>query len=124
MEKELKELETELYSEDEVETLQKTINELTNQNTELRRKRLPSNVDQYAMDFIGTMDEHDLNYLSTQETFEKYLDYRRKYTTNGEDFLSMRMLNAVIKNYFPNAAIKHSNRHKKNVYFWVFEENK
>lgn len=118
----LKELENELYSDDEYETLQKTINELTNQNMELRRKKLPANVDQYAMDFVGTVDEHDLSYLSTQETFDKYLEYRRKYTTNGEEFLSVRMLNAVIKNYFPNAVIKHSNRHNKNVYFWVFGE--
>lgn len=110
------------FTEEEIAELQKTIANLEVQNTELKKQRMPSTADKFAIDFVATLDEHDISYLSTHEVFDKYITYRRKYTENGESFLSIRMLNSVIKNYFPNASIKHSNRNNKNVYFWVFED--
>lgn len=111
----------ELYTEEEMEDLQKTIDVLKDQQNIIIQAKLPANVDRYAIDFVRTLDEHDINYLTTKEVFDKYIDYRRKYTKNGEDLLSVRMLNAVIRNYFPKAKINHSNKLKRNTYFWVFE---
>lgn len=111
----------ELYTEEEMEDLQKTIDVLKDQQNIIIQSKLPANVDRYAIDFVRTLDEHDINYLTTKEVFDKYIDYRRKYTKNGEELLSVRMLNAVIRNYFPKAKINHSNKLKRNTYFWVFE---
>lgn len=111
----------EIYTDEEILALQKTINELEAQNEDLKKQKISSTADKYAIDYVSSLDEHDINYLSTHEVFDNYLEYRRKFTTNGEAFLSVRMLNNVIKSYFPNAKINHSNRNKKNVYFWVFE---
>lgn len=111
----------ELYSDDEIMTLQKTISELEIQNEELKKQKLSPTADRFAIDYVSSLDEHDINYLSTHEVFDNYLNYRRKFTINGEEFLSVRMLNTVIKSYFPKARINHSNRNKRNVYFWVFE---
>lgn len=109
------------YTDDEIAELQKAISELEVQNEELKRQKISATADKFAIDFAATLDEHDISYLSTHEVFDKYIKYRRNYTENGEAFLSVRMLNNVIKTYFPKAKIKHSNRNKKNVYFWVFE---
>ncbi len=110
------------FTDEEIAELQKTISQLEVQNDELKKQKMSPTADKYAIDFVATLDEHDISYLTTHEVFDKFLNYRRKYTENGESFLSIRMLNGVIKNYFPNARIKHSNRMNKNVYFWVFEE--
>lgn len=110
------------FDEDEVEELKKTIGLLKNQNDDLLKSKLPSNTDKYAIDFVKMLDEHDISYLTTKEVFNNYLEYRRRYTVNGEDLLSLRMLNAVVRLYFPKAKINHSNRHNKNTYFWVFED--
>lgn len=109
------------FNEDEVEELKKTIAVLTEQQNEMIKSNLPANVDKFAVDFVKTLDERDISYLSTKEVFDKYLDYRRKYTTNGENLLSVRMLNSVIRKYFPKAKINHTNKLSKNTYFWVFD---
>lgn len=111
------------YTEEEIAELQKTINVLEAQNEELKKQKLSSTADKFAIDYISSLDEHDLSYLGTHEVFDNYLKYRRKFTENGEAFLSVRMLNNVIKSFFPNARINHSNKNRKNVYFWVFENN-
>lgn len=110
------------FDDKEVEELKKTIEVLKTQNDELIKVKLSANTDRYAIDFVKTLDEHDFSYLTTKEVFDKFLEYRRRYTTNGEDLLSLRMLNAVIRKYFPRAKINHSNRHNKNTYFWVIED--
>lgn len=111
-----------LYEENEMEELKKTISMLQNEKDELIQNKLPANVDKYAIDYVKMLDEHDISYLTTKEVFDNYLNYRRKYTTNGEDLLSLRMLNAVIRKYFPKAKINHSNKQNKNRYFWVFAD--
>lgn len=108
--------------ENEMEDLRKTIKELESQRDELIEAKLPANVDKYAVDYIKSLNEHDLSYLTTKEVFDNYLEYRRQFTINGEDLLSLRMLNSVVRKYFPKARINHSNRNKKNTYFWVFED--
>ena len=113
--------EEKLYTEEEYENLKNTIKILEEQQSELIQSKLPANVDRYAIDFVKTLDEHDISYLTTKEVFEKYLNYRRRYTENGEDLLSVRMLNSVIRKYFPTARVNHSNKLKKNTYFWVFD---
>lgn len=111
-----------LYNEEEIEELKRTIEVLQSQKDDLIETKLPSNVDKFAIDYVKLVDEGDLSYLTTKEVFDNYIEYRRKFTTNGEDMLSIRMLNAVIRKYFPNARINHSNKQKKNKYFWVFDE--
>lgn len=111
----------ELFTNEEMEDLQKTIEVLKEQQNDIIQSNLPSNVDRYAIDYVRTLGEHDLSYLSTKQVFDNFLDYRRRFTRNGEDLLSVRMLNAVIRNYFPKAKINHSNKLKKNTYFWVFD---
>ena len=116
-----KEIDEELmYNDSEMEDLKKTIAVLQEQRDDLIQMKLPSNVDKYAIDYAKTLDEHDISYLTTKEVFDNYLMYRRHYTTNGEELLSVRMLNAVIRKYFPKARINHSNKSGKNTYFWVF----
>ena len=116
-----KEIDEELmYNDNEMEDLKKTIAVLQEQRDDLIQMKLPSNVDKYAIDYAKTLDEHDISYLTTKEVFDNYLMYRRHYTTNGEELLSVRMLNAVIRKYFPKARINHSNKSGKNTYFWVF----
>jgi len=112
-----------LYNETEMEDLKKTIAVLKEQKDELIQTKLPSNTDKYAIDYIKTLNEHDLSYLTTKEVFDKYIEYRRHYTKNGENLLSVRMLNAVIRKYFPKAKVNHSNKLKKNTYFWVFDSD-
>lgn len=109
-----------MYNDNEMEDLKKTIAVLQEQKDELLQMKLPANVDKYAVDFVKTLNEHDLSYLTTKEVFDNYLMYRRHYTKNGEDLLSVRMLNAVIRKYFPKARVNHSNKSGKNTYFWVF----
>ena len=109
-----------MYNDSEMEDLKKTIAVLQEQRDDLIQMKLPSNVDKYAIDYAKTLDEHDISYLTTKEVFDNYLMYRRHYTTNGEELLSIRMLNAVIRKYFPKARINHSNKNGKNTYFWVF----
>ncbi len=109
-----------LYSESEMEDLEKTIAVLKEQSDNLIQQQMTANVDRYAIDFVRTLDEHDISYLTTKEVFDKYLDYRRRYTRNGENLLSVRMLNSVIRKYFPRAKINHSNKQHKNSYYWVF----
>lgn len=111
-----------LYNEEEIAELKRTIEVLQSQKDDLIETKLPSNVDKFAIDYVKLLDEGDLSYLTTKEVFDNYIEYRRKFTTNGEDMLSIRMLNAVIRKYFPNARINHSNKQKKNRYFWVFDE--
>lgn len=108
------------FSEVEMEELKKTIKVLEDRNDELLKVKLPDNTDKYAIDFVKSIRPDEIEFLTTKEVFDKYLTYRRRYTTNGESLLSIRMLNAVIRKYFPDANIKHSNRNKKNSYFWVF----
>ena len=116
-----KEIDEELmYNDSEMEDLKKTIAVLQEQRDDLIQMKLPSNVDKYAIDYAKTLDEHDISYLTTKEVFDNYLMYRRHYTTNGEELLSVRMLNVVIRKYFPKARINHSNKNGKNTYFWVF----
>mgnify|MGYP006988877239 CR=1 FL=1 len=110
-----------LYNENEMEDLKKTIAVLKEQKDELIQNKLPSNTDKYAVDYVKTLNEHDLSYLTTKEVFDNYLAYRRHYTKNGENLLSVRMLNSVIRKYFPRARVNHSNKLKKNTYFWVFD---
>lgn len=118
-----KDKEEALYTEAEMEDLKKTIAVLQEQRNDLIQSKLPSNVDKYAIDYVKSLSEHDISYLTTHEVFENYLDYRRRYTKNGEDLLSIRMLNSVIRKYFPKARINHSNRLRQNTYFWVFESD-
>lgn len=110
-----------MYNESEMEELKKTIAVLQEQRDDLIQMKLPANVDKYAIDFVKELDEHDITYLTTREVFDKYVAYRRHYTKNGEDLLSVRMLNSVIRKYFPKARINHSNKQGKNTYFWVFD---
>ena len=110
-----------MYNENEMEELKRTIAVLEEQRDDLIQTKLPANVDKYAIDFVKTLDEHDLSYMTTKEVFERYVAYRRHYTKNGEDLLSVRMLNSVIRKYFPKARINHSNKLGKNTYFWVFD---
>ena len=110
-----------LYNESEMDELKKTIEVLKEQKDELLQSKLPSNTDRYAVDYVKTLGEHDLSYMTTREVFDNYINYRRHYTKNGEDLLSVRMLNAVIRKYFPSAKVNHSNKLKKNTYFWVFD---
>ena len=110
-----------LYNESEMDELKKTIEVLKEQKDELLQSKLPSNTDRYAVDYVKTLGEHDLSYMTTREVFDNYINYRRHYTKNGEDLLSVRMLNAVIRKYFPKAKVNHSNKLKKNTYFWVFD---
>jgi len=111
----------ELFSMEEMEDLQKTIDVLKDQQEAMVQSKLPNNVDKYAIDYVKTLDEHDITYLTTKEVFDRYIDFRRKYTRNGEDLLSIRMLNAVIRTYLPKAKISHSNKLRKNNYFWTFD---
>ena len=110
-----------LYNESEMDELKKTIEVLKEQKDELLQSKLPSNTDRYAVDYVKTLGEHDLSYMTTREVFDNDINYRRHYTKNGEDLLSVRMLNAVIRKYFPKAKVNHSNKLKKNTYFWVFD---
>lgn len=110
----------ELFTHEEMEDLQKTIDVLKDQQSDIIQSKLSANVDRYAIDFVKTLGEHDISYLTTAQVFDNFLEYRRRYTRNGEDLLSVRMLNSVIRNYFPKARINHSNKLKKNTYFWVF----
>lgn len=110
-----------MYNDTEMEELKKTIAVLKEQRDDLIQNKLPANVDKYAIDFVKELDEHDISYLTTKEVFEKYIAYRRHYTKNGEELLSVRMLNSVIRKYFPKARINHSNKLGKNTYFWVFD---
>ena len=119
--KELQEKDFE-FDDVEVEELKKTIQVLTEQRDVLLENKLPSNADKYAVDYIKLTNEKDLAYLTTKEVFDNYLEYRRKYTQNGEELLTVRMLNKIIKNFYPRAKINHSNKQGKNTYFWVFEE--
>lgn len=109
-----------LFTNEEMNDLEKTIEVLKEQQDDLLQSKLPHNVDKYAIDFVKTLEEHDISYLTTTQVFENFLEYRRKYTRNGEDLLSVRMLNAVIRKYFPNAKINHTNKLRKNTYFWAF----
>lgn len=110
-----------LYNDSEMEDLTKTIAVLKEQKKELAQTNLPASVDKYALDYVKTLDENDISYLTTKEVFDKYLEYRRHFTRNGENLLSVRMLNSVIRKYFPKARVNHSNKMKKNTYFWVFD---
>lgn len=111
----------ELFSNEEMEDLEKTIGVLKEQQSDLIKSKLPANVDRYAIDYVKTLGEHDLTYQTTKQIFDNFVEYRRRYTKNGEELLSVRMLNAVIRNYFPKARINHSNKLRKNTYYWVFE---
>lgn len=111
------------FDEVEMEELKKTIKVLEDRNDELLKVKLPDNTDKYAVEFVKSIREDEIEFLTTQEVFDKYITYRRRYTTNGESLLSVRMLNAVIRKYFPSAKIRHSNRNRKNSYFWVFNED-
>lgn len=110
-----------MYDENEMEDLKKTIAVLQEQRDDLIQMKLPANVDKYAIDFVKTLNDHDLSYMTTKDVFNNYILYRRHYTKNGEELLSVRMLNAVIRKYFPKARINHSNKLGKNTYFWVFD---
>lgn len=110
-----------MYNDNEMEDLKKTIAVLQEQRDDLIQMKLPANVDKYAIDYVKTLEENDISYLTTKEVFENYVIYRRHYTTNGEELLSVRMLNAVIRKYFPKARVNHSNKCGKNTYFWVFD---
>lgn len=110
-----------MYNDNEMEDLKKTIAVLQEQRDDLIQMKLPANVDKYAIDYVKTLEENDISYLTTKEVFENYVIYRRHYTTNGEELLSVRMLNAVIRKYFPKARVNHSNKSGKNTYFWVFD---
>ena len=110
-----------LFTNEEMEDLEKTIGVLKEQQNDLIKSKLPANVDRYAIDYVKTLGEHDITYQTTKQVFDNFIDYRRRYTKNGEELLSVRMLNAVIRNYFPKAKINHSNKLRKNTYFWVFE---
>ena len=99
-----------LYNESEMDELKKTIEVLKEQKDELLQSKLPSNTDRYAVDYVKTLGEHDLSYMTTREVFDNYINYRRHYTKNGEDLLSVRMLNAVIRKYFPKAKVNHRYR--------------
>lgn len=108
------------YDDMEMEELKNTIKVLEERNNNLIEAKLPANVDKYAIEYIKNLKDSDLEFLTTQEVFDNYLEYRRKFTTNGESLLSMRMLNTVIRKYFPNATVVHSNRKRKNTYYWTF----
>ena len=110
-----------MYNDNEMEDLKKTIAVLQEQKDELIQMKLPANVDKYAIDYAKTLTENELSYMTTKEVFENYINYRRHYTQNGENLLSVRMLNAVIRKYFPRARVNHSNKSGKNTYFWVFD---
>lgn len=111
------------FSEREMEELKKTIKVLEDRTDELMTVKLPASTDKYAIDFVKSVRPDEIEFLTTKEVFDKYLTYRRRYTTNGEALLSVRMLNAVIRKYFPDANIKHSNKNNKNSYFWVFYQD-
>lgn len=111
------------YNDTEMEELKKTIQVLEERNDALMKVKLPDNTDKYAIEFVKSITEADLEFSTTKEMFDKYLLYRRRFTTNGESILSVRMLNAVIRKYMPKAVIKHSNRKSKNTYFWVIDND-
>lgn len=119
----MEEKEEVLYNEAEMEELKKTISLLKEQQDELIQTKLPSNTDKFAIDYVKSLNEHDISYLTTKEVFDNYLEYRRHYTENGEKLLSVRMLNSVIRKYFPKARLNHSNKLKKNTYYWVFDSD-
>lgn len=102
-----------------IKDLEETISVLTEQRKNMAEGMLPKNVDNYAVKFVQGLVENDIEYVSTKELFERYLEYRRQFTTRNEQLLSMRMFNSVVRGIFPNAQIKHSNRGSSNVYFWV-----
>ena len=102
-----------------IKDLEETISVLTEQRKNMAEGMLPKNVDNYAVKFVQGLVENDIEYVSTKELFERYLEYRRQFTTRNEQLLSMRMFNSVVRGIFPNAEIKHSNRGSSNVYFWV-----
>lgn len=109
-----------LFTNEEMDDLQKAIEVLKDEQNDLIQSKLPANVDRYAIDYVKTLGEHDITYLTTKQVFDNFVEYRRRYTRNGEELLSVRMLNAVIRKYFPKARINHSNKAKKNTYYWVF----
>ena len=111
-----------LYDENEVEELKKAIGVLQNEKEDLLQSKLPSNTDKYAVDYVKTLDDEKISYLTTKELFDNFLDYRRNFTDQGEERLTLRMFNSVMRRYFPKAKINHSNRHGKNIYFWVVED--
>lgn len=102
-----------------IKDLEETIAVLTTQKKNMAEVMLPKNVDNYAVKFAQELTEEDIEYVPTKELFERYIEYRRQFTTRNEQLLSMRMFNSVIRGIFPNAEIKHSNRGSSNVYFWV-----
>lgn len=111
-----------LYDESEVEELKKAIKVLESEKEDLLQTKLPSNVDKYAIDYVKTIDEDKISYLTTKELFDNYLTYRRGFTEYGEERLTLRMFNSVVRRYFPKAKVNHSNRQGNNIYFWVFED--
>ena len=108
------------YDEMEMEELKNTIKVLEERNNDLIKVKLPANTDKYAIEFVKSLKDSDIDFLTTKEVFENYLNFRRRYTSNGEALLSVRMLNTVIRKYFPNATIVHSNKNRKNSYYWTF----
>lgn len=108
------------YDDMEMEELKNTIKVLEEQNNNLIAAKLPANVDKYAIDYVKNLKDSDIEFLTTQEVFDNYINYRRRFTENGEDLLTVRMLNSVIRKYFPNATVVHSNKKRKNTYYWAF----
>lgn len=102
-----------------IKDLEETIAVLTAQRKTMAEGMLPKNVDVYALNFAKELEAKDIDYVTTKELFERYIEYRRQFTTRHEDLLSMRMFNSVVRSVFPDAEIKHSNRCGTNVYFWV-----
>lgn len=105
--------------QEKIKDLEETIAVLTAQRKTMAEGMLPKNVDIYAIKFMQEITDEDIQLVSTKELFDRFVEYRRQFTSRNEQLLSMRMFNSVVRSVFPNAEIKHSNRGGSNVYFWV-----
>lgn len=104
--------------------LEETIKVLEAQRKIISNGLIPKNADPYAIKFLETADKNDINFLTTKELFDKFVQYRRQFTTQSENLLSMKMFNSVVRGVYPTASMKHTNRKNENVYYWVIgEEN-
>ena len=98
--------------QEKIKDLEETIAVLTEQRKTMAEGMLP-------IKFMQEITDEDIQFVSTKELFDRFVEYRRQFTTRNEQLLSMRMFNSVVRGVFPNAEIKHSNRGGSNVYFWV-----
>ena len=75
--------------QEKIKDLEETIAVLTAQRKTMAEGMLPKNVDTYAIKFMQEITKEDIEFVSTKELFDRFVEYRRQFTTRNEQLLSL-----------------------------------